>query len=241
MKAKRRAVTSSPRVAEQKYPSAAKRPPTSIVMGAASPPASIRAETRAPVAAGGRRPVGRDRARAGPAEPDPRRIGHVRLRRRIRRCRRRRPARRDLLQGDDAQGADRQPDAAGDRDAGRDAQLDRAPEPGRRRGRRQVRRHLGDLGVPGPGQRRGRIGPRLRRGRPATRRRPGRGRHRAQHLVPERRRRRAPVRHRRGGGRRGHRGGAARDRRCHCWSSSRRTSPTSGRSPAPSPTPARTH
>jgi dihydroorotate dehydrogenase (NAD+) catalytic subunit len=52
MKAKRRAVTSSPRIAEQKYPSAAKRPPTPIVMGAAARPASVRAETRAPVAAG---------------------------------------------------------------------------------------------------------------------------------------------------------------------------------------------
>ena len=41
---------------------------------------------------------------ARPAEPDPRRLGHVRLRHRVRRRRRRRPARRDLLQGDDAQG-----------------------------------------------------------------------------------------------------------------------------------------
>ena len=41
--------------------------------------------------------------------------------------------------------ADRQPDAAGDRDAGRDAQLDRAPEPGRRRRHREVRRDVDDL------------------------------------------------------------------------------------------------
>ena len=42
--------------------------------------------------------------------------------------------------------ADRQSDAARDRDAGRDAQLDRAPEPGRRRRAREVRRRAGRRG-----------------------------------------------------------------------------------------------
>ena len=54
--------------------------------------------------AGERRPVGRPGPRPRPAQPDPRRVGHVRLRHRVRRRRRRRPARRDLLQGHDAQG-----------------------------------------------------------------------------------------------------------------------------------------
>ena len=53
------------------------------------------------------------------AEPDPRRLGHVRLRHRVRRRRRRRAPGRHLLQGHDAQAADRQRDAARDRDAGR--------------------------------------------------------------------------------------------------------------------------
>jgi hypothetical protein len=49
MKAKRRAVTSSPRVAEQKYPSAPKRPPARVVIGAAAPPASAPAAAPSPV------------------------------------------------------------------------------------------------------------------------------------------------------------------------------------------------
>ena len=52
MKAKRRAVTSSPRVAEQKYPSAPKRPPARVAIGAAAPPASIPRETPSPVPPG---------------------------------------------------------------------------------------------------------------------------------------------------------------------------------------------
>ena len=54
--------------------------------------------------------------------------------------------------------AHRQPDAARDRDAGRDAQLDRAPEPGRRRGHREVRRDVDDVEDAGHRQRRGRVG-----------------------------------------------------------------------------------
>ena len=42
--------------------------------------------------------------------------------------------------------AGRQPDAARDRDAGRDAELDRPPEPGRRRGHREVRAALARRG-----------------------------------------------------------------------------------------------
>ena len=89
----------------------------------------------------------RGRGSAPPAgEPDPRRLGHVRLRRRIRRGRRRPAPRRDLLQGHDAAAAGRKPAAARHRDAGRDAQLDRPAEPGRRRGHREVRPDLGRAG-----------------------------------------------------------------------------------------------
>ena len=52
MKAKRRAVTSSPRVAEQKYPTAAKRPPSRAASGAAIVPSTGRAAPPVPVAAG---------------------------------------------------------------------------------------------------------------------------------------------------------------------------------------------
>jgi dihydroorotate dehydrogenase (NAD+) catalytic subunit len=52
MKAKRRAVTSSPRIAEQKYPSAPKRPPAHIVLGAAAPPTSVRLVAPSAVPAG---------------------------------------------------------------------------------------------------------------------------------------------------------------------------------------------
>ena len=51
MKAKRRAVTASPRVAEQKYPSAPKRPPARVVIGAAAPPASVPSVPPTPVPA----------------------------------------------------------------------------------------------------------------------------------------------------------------------------------------------
>ena len=80
------------------------------------------------------------------AEPDPRRVRHVRLRHRVRRRRRRPAPRGDLLQGHDAQAADRQRHAARDRDTGRDAELDRPPEPGRRRRHREVRRERGPAG-----------------------------------------------------------------------------------------------
>ena len=81
--------------------------------------------------------------------------------------------------------------ATGDRDAGRDAQLDRPPEPGRRCGRREVRRDVG--GLEGASHReRGRgVGRRLRRGDPPARGCAGHRRDRAQHLVPERRSRAA--------------------------------------------------
>ena len=77
------------------------------------------------------------------AQPDPGRLGHLRLRHRVRRGRGCRPPRRHLLQGHDPQGARRQSAAAGDRDAGRDAQLHRPPEPGRRCGAGEVRRRAG--------------------------------------------------------------------------------------------------
>jgi dihydroorotate dehydrogenase (NAD+) catalytic subunit len=51
VKAKRRAMTASPRVAEQKYPSAPKRPPARVVIGAAAPPASVPTAAPAPVPA----------------------------------------------------------------------------------------------------------------------------------------------------------------------------------------------
>jgi dihydroorotate dehydrogenase (NAD+) catalytic subunit len=51
MKAKRRAVTSSPRVAEQKYPSAPKRPPGRVTMGETTPPSSGAPAAPSPVAA----------------------------------------------------------------------------------------------------------------------------------------------------------------------------------------------
>ena len=118
----------------------------------------------------------------------------------------------DLLQGHDVEAADRQPAAARDRDAGRDAQLDRAPEPGRGRGHREVRAALAGVADQGPRQRLRRVDRRLRGGRAAARRRAGRGRDRAQHLVPERGQGRDPVRDRCVGGRRGHRRGPPRDR-----------------------------
>ena len=232
-------------VAEQKYPAARKAgqralgPPSPIVDagwvggGAVEPARGRRCRSG--------RPLGRPRARAGAAEPDPRRLGDVRLRGRVRRRRRRRSARRDLLQGHDAQGADRQPDAARNRDAGRDAQLDRAPEPGRRRRHREVRRDLdrrGSVpvivnvagesvhdyvevarrldGVPGV------AGIELNISCPNV----GRGRA----PVRDRRRRRRPRSPRPSGAR----------PTCRCSSSCRRTSPTSGRSRGPSPTPAPT-
>jgi dihydroorotate dehydrogenase (NAD+) catalytic subunit len=49
VKAKRRVVTGSPRVAEQKYPSAPKRPPARVVIGAAPPPASTPIAAPSPV------------------------------------------------------------------------------------------------------------------------------------------------------------------------------------------------
>ena len=52
MKAKRRAVTSGPRIAEQKYPTAPKRPPAMITMGAGAPPSSAPRVAPTPVAAG---------------------------------------------------------------------------------------------------------------------------------------------------------------------------------------------
>jgi dihydroorotate dehydrogenase (NAD+) catalytic subunit len=44
-------MTASPRVAEQKYPSAPKRPPARVVIGAAAPPASVPTAAPAPVPA----------------------------------------------------------------------------------------------------------------------------------------------------------------------------------------------
>ena len=215
MKAKRRVVTATGRpAAARRTPTVRRARPTIVPTPAearhrprAARPASAR--PGAPRPAGARRagrPRGRPRSWARAAEPDPRGVGHVRLRRRVRRRRRRRPARGDLLQGNDPAAADRQPDAARDRDAGRDAQLDRPPEPGRRRRHREVRRDVDGLARAGHRQRRGRVGGGLRRGRAPARRRPGRRRHRAQHLVPERRQGRAPVRHRCRGRRRGDRG-----------------------------------
>ena len=136
------------------------------------------------------------------SQPDPGRLRHVRLRHRVRRRRRHPAPRRDLLQGHDPPGARRQPHAAGHRDAGRHAQLDRPAEPGRRRRRRQVRPDLGRLAGAGHRQRRRRVDRGLRRGRPPARRRARRRRHRAQHQLSQRRGGRPPVRHRPRGGRR---------------------------------------
>ncbi len=205
MKAKRRAVTASPRVAEQKYPSAPKRPPARVVIGAAPPPASSPAAAPSPVPPGAvdlTVDLGRGLVLPNPIlvasgtfgygieygdVVDVDRLGAI------------------CCKGTTLKAADRQPHAPGDRDAGRDAQLDRPPEPGRGRGHRQVRRDVGDWKTPVIVNVAGESVAGLRRGRPAARRRPGRGRHRAQHLLPERRRRRAPVRDRRERGRRGHR------------------------------------
>ena len=187
MKAKRRAVTSSPRIAEQKYPSAAKRPPTPIVMGAAPPPASIRAETRTPVAAGAvdlSVDVGRGLVLPNPILVASGTFGYgveygdvVDV---------------DRLGGICCKGTTLKPrignptprvtetpagmlNSIGLQNPGVDAVVAKYADT------------WATWTCPGPGQRRRRIGPRLRRGRPAARRRPGRGRHRAQHLVPERR------------------------------------------------------
>ena len=92
------------------------------------------------------------------ANPLSGRVGHLWLRRRVRRRGRRQSPRRDLLQGHDAPLAHRQSATARDRDAGRDAQLDRPAEP-RRRGRdREVRRSLGVVDRAGDRQRGRRIG-----------------------------------------------------------------------------------
>ena len=188
-----------------------------------------------------RRPVGRAAPRAAPRQPDPGRLGHVRLRHRVRRRRRCPAPRRDLLQGHDAPAADRQPHPAGDRDAGRDAQLDRPAEPRRRRRRsRKYGPTWQRLARPGDRQRRRRVDRGLRRGRPPPRRRARGGRHRAEHLLPERGQGRAPVRDRPGGGRRGHGRRPPGRPTCRCWSSSARTWPTSGRSPGRSRRPAPT-
>ena len=171
MKAKRRAVTSSPRVAEQKYPSSPKRVVTGPAPSARARPAATRPERRRPSP----RPTSTFRSISGAASSCPIPIlvasgtfgygieygdvvdvdglGG------------------DLLQGDDPQGADRQSDAPRVRDAGRDAELDRSAEPGRRRRHREVRRDLGDLARADHRQRRRRIGARLRRGRAPARRR----------------------------------------------------------------------
>ena len=147
MKAKRRAVTAAPvRRADSPAGSPTPRAPHVGPRGDGRHCLDGARRTRRRSPGRGRRPVGRPRAGARPAQPDPRRVGDVRLRRRIRRRRRRGSARRDLLQGHHAQAAHRQPDAARDRDAGRDAQLDRAAEPGRRRGDREVRRRRGPAG-----------------------------------------------------------------------------------------------
>ncbi len=129
-------------------------------------------------------------------ESHPRRLGHVRLRHRIRRGRRRPAPRRDLLQGNDAEAAGRQSAPARDRDAGRDAQFDRPAEPRRRRGHREVRPDLAGLAGAGHRQRGRRVDRGLRRGRPPAGRRARRGRHRAEHQLPERRQGRAAVRDR---------------------------------------------
>ena len=149
-------------------------------------------------------------------------------------------ARRDLLQGHDAEAADRQPHAPRDRDARRHAQLDRPPEPGRRRGHREVRRHVDRLEGAGDRERRRRVGRGLRRGRAPARRRARRRRHRAEHQLPERRQGRAPVRDRRGGRRRGHRRRPPGDGPAAAREARRRTSPTSDRSRRRSRTPAPT-
>ena len=202
------------------------------VARAASPPTRPRRR----VAAGAQRSTCRSISVAGSSsQPDPRRVRHVRLRHRVRRRRRRPAARRDLLQGHDAQAADRQPHPARDRDAGRDAELDRAPEPGRRRGLEkyagtwagwkvpvivnvagesvedyvEVARRLD--GVPGV------AGIELNISCPNV------GKGGLQFAIDAERRARSP---RRSVGR----------PTCRCWSSCRRTSPTSGRSPGRSRT-----
>ncbi len=148
--------------------------------------------------------------------------------------------RRDLLQGHHPAAPGRQPASAGDRDAGRDAQLDRPPEPRDRRGPRAVCAAVGDLAGPGHRQRRRRVDRGLRRRRPQAGPRARRGRGGAQHQLPERGQGRAPVRDR--PGRRGRRdpGRAPGDRAAAHREALARTWPTSGRSPGRSPTPAPT-
>ena len=131
------------------------------------------------------------------AEPDPRGLGHVRLRRRVRRGRRRPAHRRDLLQGDHAAAARRQPAAARDRDARagcstrsgcRTPAWTRSSTSTARSGRAgQVPVIVNVAGES--------IEDYVEVAQPA-RRRPGRGRHRAEHQLPQRRQGRAAVRDR---------------------------------------------
>ena len=148
MKAKRRAVTASPRVAEPERPPAPRQAP-----GAPAPAAASRPSCRGPSRPAGRAVAGRRRATSTCRSTSG--AGSC--------CRTRSSSRRGrsatasstatsststgsaaiCCKGTTLKAADRQPDAARDRDAGRDAQLDRPPEPGRRRGHREVRRRPG--------------------------------------------------------------------------------------------------
>ena len=133
------------------------------------------------------------------------------------------------------------PHAARDRDAGRHAQLDRAPEPGRGCGRSRSTPRLGRRWrVPVIVNVAGESVARLRRGRSAARRR-------ARASPASSSTSAAPTSARAASSSRSTPAPPARSpppsdgpRTCRCWSSCRRTSPTSGRSPGRSPTPAPT-
>ena len=191
MKAKRRVVTSSPRVAEQKYPTAAKRPPSRAVSGRgdrhrrrgrAAPPVAGRCRTRVDLTVD----LGRGLVLPNPilvasgtfgygveygdvVEVD--RLGGICCKGTTLKARVGNPTPRvtetpaGML------------NSIGLQNPGVDAVIEKYAET------------WTTWKMPVHRQRRGRVGRRLRRGRAAARRRARRRRHRAQHLLPERRRR----------------------------------------------------